>query len=297
MKPTSARTLKHGPETRRAARRIFIFVVRRPLSILLVSLVVCGLACTHPARRLVFQAHEIKTVPPFPDNLPHLQRFWLDTDQGPVEGWLLPGKGATPSAPGPAVMLAHGNRELIDDYLQRAGAYQCIGFTVMLGEYRGYGRSAGAPSRDRIRSDFLRFYDRLAAQPGVDADRIVFHGRSLGAAVLCDLLQQRPAAAVILESTFTSIKAMAHGAPEFLLPDNYDALAALSEYRRPVLIIHGRHDEVVPVRHALALKQHIAQARLILYDFGHSDGPPDWSTYWRDICRFYEEAGIMAPKK
>jgi hypothetical protein len=113
--------------------------------------------------------------------------------------------------------------------------------------------------------------------------------------VLCDLLPQRRPAAVILESTFTSVKAMAHGAPDFLLVDNYDTVAALSGYRRPVLIIHGRQDDVVPVEHALALKQQIAQARLILYDFGHSDGPPDTSAYWRDIRRFLQAAGVIGP--
>ena len=57
--------------------------------------------------------------------------------------------------------------------------------------------------------------------------------------------------------------------------------------------VHGRHDDVVSVQQALALKQHIAQARLILYDFGHSDGPPDWAVYWRDIFGFLEAAGIV----
>jgi fermentation-respiration switch protein FrsA (DUF1100 family) len=289
------KTIATGTFQNRTAhsRPIPFGALQRSVLFIVLTLLAFGVACTHPARRLVFQPHKIETVPPFPEDCPHLQRFWLTTDQGAVEGWLLPGEGATPQRPGPAVMIAHGNRELIDDYLPRALAYRRIGFTVMLGEYRGYGRSAGAPSRSRIASDYLRFYDQLAAQPGVDPNRIVFHGRSVGAAVLCDLLPYRSATAIILESTFTSIKAMAHGAPDILLSDNYDTLAALSAHSGPVLIIHGSRDEVVPVQHALALKQHIAQARLILYDFGHSDGPPDWSVYWQDIERFLRDAGIL----
>jgi len=143
-----------------------------------------------------------------------VQRIWLEKDQGPVEGWLLQGLGVAAEKPGPAVLIAHGNRELIDFYLDRARAYRRMGFTVLLAEYRGYGRSAGAPSRQRIAADFERFFDRLASLPFVDAKRIVFHGRSLGGAVLSELSRQRPPAALIVESTFTSIKAMAHGAPD-----------------------------------------------------------------------------------
>lgn len=245
-------------------------------------------ACTHPVRRLVFQPHKIQSVPPFPDDLARLERFWLKSEQGDVEGWLFSGDGVDAMHPGPAVMIAHGNRELIDDYLDRSRAYQRMGFTVLLGEYRGYGRSAGNPSRKRIASDYIRFYDYLRSLPMVDARRIVFHGRSLGGSVLSKLSLLRPPAAIIVESTFTSIKAMARGAPGFLLVDHYDTVAALLPYRGPVLIIHGTRDDVVPVHHALELEEKISQAELILYDFGHNDAIPSWEVYWEDISTFLE---------
>ncbi|MBW1890144.1 MAG: alpha/beta hydrolase [Deltaproteobacteria bacterium] len=245
-------------------------------------------ACTHPVRRLVFQPHKIQSVPTFPADVPHLERFWLKTEQGDVEWWLFEGNGVDSSHPGPAVLMAHGNRELIDFFLNRAEAYQRMGFTVLLGEYRGYGRSAGTPSRKRIASDFRRFYDHLISLPTVDSKRIVFHGRSLGGSVLSELSRHRPPAAIIVESTFMSIKAMAHGAPELLLSDNYDTVSALLAYLGPVLIIHGTMDNVVPVKHALEMKKHIPTAELILYDCGHSDGPPDWEMYWKNITEFLD---------
>jgi len=243
-------------------------------------------ACTHPARRLVFQPHKIQSVPPFPDDSTHLERFWLKTEQGDVEGWLFEGDGVDASHRGPGVLITHGNRELIDHCLNRAQMYQRMGFTVLLGEYRGYGRSAGTPSRKRIASDYRQFYDHLISLPFVDTNRIVFHGRSLGGGVLSELSRHRPPAAIIVESTFTSIKAMAHGAPEILLSDNYDTVSALLAYQGPILIIHGTKDKVVPVKHALEMKKQIPTAELILYDCGHSDGPPVWEIYWKDISEF-----------
>ena len=254
-------------------------------------------ACTHPVRRLVFQPHKIDPVPVFPKDLPGLQRFWLNTEQGKVEGWIMWGRALDAQDPGPAVMIAHGNRELIDFYLKRAVFYRDLGFVVLMGEYRGYGRSAGKPSRERIRTDFIRFYDKLAVLPGVDTERILFHGRSLGGAVLADLVQDRKPAAVILESTFSSIQAMAHGAPKFLLADNYDTGSAMAVYKGPVLIIHGLQDQVVPVQHAHRLKKQILQAQLLLGDFGHTNGPASHFDYWGSIKQFVEQSGLLEAKK
>ena len=249
-----------------------------------------GLAgCTHPVRRLVFQPHHIQKVPPFPAGATQFNRYWLQTEQGQVEWWLYKGVGSSETHKGPAVLMAHGNRELIDHYRERANMYQQKGFTVLIGEYRGYGRSAGSPSREYIASDFRQYYDHLIGLPIVDPNRIVFHGRSLGGGVLSELTRERPAAAIIVESTFLSIKAMAHGAPDFPLSDNYNTLAALQAYGGPILIIHGTHDKVVPVRHAMAMKSQIPAAELILYKCGHSNCPPDWETYWADITSFLEQ--------
>jgi fermentation-respiration switch protein FrsA (DUF1100 family) len=269
--------------------RTYVFIAKGIVGVL--GLCLCLVfSCTHPVRRLVFQPHHISSIPAFPDNTLNFNRLWIQSEQGPVEGWLFRGKGANGTHHrGAAVLMAHGNRELIDYYRNRAEAYQRLGVTVLLGEYRGYGRSAGTPSRVRIASDFMVFYDYLTSQPMVDPQKVVLHGRSLGGAVISELSRHRTAAGIIVESTFTSIKAMAHGAPDFLLVDRYDTLDALLDYSGPILIIHGTRDNVVPVAHALEMKKRIPRAELRLYDFGHSDGPPDWNIYWQDIAAFLKQ--------
>ncbi|MFH2045092.1 MAG: alpha/beta hydrolase [Pseudomonadota bacterium] len=248
----------------------------------------CGLlSCTYYSRRLIFQPYKIYPIPKFSDSVKHLDRFWIKTEQGNVEGWILKGDGVNEKQPGPSVIIAHGNRELIDYYLDRVKAYQQMGYTVLLGEYRGYGRSAGSPTRERIAADYKKFYDYLASLPFVDNKRIVFHGRSLGGSVLSELSRERTAAAIIVESSFTSIKDIS-GAPDFLISDNYDTVSALSDYKGPVLIIHGIKDDVISVKYAREMNKSIPQAKLILYEFGHSDGPPNWEKYWQDITEFLQ---------
>jgi len=87
-------------------------------------------------------------------------------------------------------------------------------------------------------------------------------------------------------------RAMARGAPDFLLSDRYDTLSALMAFQGPILIIHGAGDDVAPVEHALRMKEQIPAAKLILYECGHSDGPPDWNVYWKDRADILGEAGV-----
>jgi fermentation-respiration switch protein FrsA (DUF1100 family) len=261
-----------------------------PLSVLLLIFLIEFMACTHPVRRLIFQPHMIRSAPLLPKDEKQIERYWLNTDQGDVEGWLFKGDGVDIIRKGPAVLMAHGNQELIDYYVNHAENYQRMGFTVLLGEYRGYGRSAGEPNRSRVGADFKRFYDHLISLPTVDPDRIVFHGRSLGGAVLSELSMSRPPASIIVESTFTSVKEMAYGAPDILLTDRYDSLAALKEFQGPILILHGGRDNVVPLRHALEIKRNTPHAELIVYNCGHNDCPPDWAKYWEDIGDFLERS-------
>ena len=246
-------------------------------------------------RRVIYPRGMIRPAPNATPAVAGLERLWMDTPPGRVEAWLLPADPIRGDGPAGVVMYAHGNGELIDDWPEALEPYRRLGLNVLLVEFRGYGRSAGSPSEAAIISDLARWYDRIAARPDVDADRIVFHGRSLGAGAMGVLTESRPPAAMILESAFTSVSALAWraGAPPFLLLDRYDNVRALSQVEAPVLILHGRDDTIVPVTHAHRLKQVSSNGRLVLYDGGHNDGFYLRGDYWRDIESFLREHGIV----
>ncbi|HSA24403.1 MAG TPA: hypothetical protein P5076_23280, partial [Myxococcota bacterium] len=96
---------------------------------------------------------------------------------GEVEAWFLPGRGASADRPGPLVVFTHGNAELIDDWPRMLAPYRELGVSVLLPEYRGYGRSAGHPSQALLVEDALYFLEAALARPDVDRDRVVYHGR------------------------------------------------------------------------------------------------------------------------
>ena len=226
---------------------------------------------------------------------PGLERWWIESPSGPVEAWFLPGDGVDEEHPGPAVVFAHGNGELIDHWPRMLARYRELGVSVVLPEYRGYGRSAGDPSERAIREDLEALRAELRGHPAVDEDRLVYHGRSLGGGAVSTMLDDHPPRALILESTFTSVPDVAADMwiPGFLIVDKFESLPAVRRYEGPLLIFHGTRDEVIPTAHGRRLAEAHGDARLILYDSGHNDLPPPGSDYWAQIERHLTESGVI----
>jgi fermentation-respiration switch protein FrsA (DUF1100 family) len=229
---------------------------------------------------------------------PGLERWWHRSDQGPVEAFFVPGDGVSAEHPGPAVIYAHGNAEVIDPLPAWLVPYRRLGVSLLLPEYRGYGRSAGTPSQHAIRDDLIAFHDLLAARPEVDRARIIFHGVSLGGGVVAQLAAHRAPRALILQSTFTSVADIAwqrFRAPRFLLGNPFDTLAALRAVRAPALIFHGRTDEVIPFAHGEALHRALPDSAFVACTAGHNDLPPATLDYWGEIERFLRRIEVLRP--
>ena len=262
---------------------------------LLIALLLWAMLVWFAQRSIMFPRYLID-APRQPDPPADAEIWHHDSPAGEVEAWFLPGRGVSADAPGPAVVFAHGNGEIIDDWPAQLETYRQMGVSVLLPEYRGYGRSAGSPSQHAITQDFIAFHDRLAARDDVDAQRIVFHGRSIGCGALASLARHRTPAAMILQSSFTSAAALAkrYLVPRFMVRDPFDVRAVIGQYQKPVLLLHGKADGVIPARHSQRLHEAAAQSELVLYDgWGHNDPPPR-RPYWRQIYDFLLRAGILS---
>ncbi len=179
---------------------------------------------------------------------PGVERVWLESPGVRAEAVLLPATAPPRDRPGPILLFAHGNGELIDFWMDAFGALRDAGASILLVEYPGYGRSSGTPSQASITRTMVAAYDWAIARPGVEAGRIVGYGRSLGGGAICALALERPLAAVVLESVFTSVREIAKthfGVPGFLVRDPYDNIAALGAFRGPVLLLHGERDTII----------------------------------------------------
>jgi fermentation-respiration switch protein FrsA (DUF1100 family) len=222
-----------------------------------------------------------------------ISQQWLETGSGRTETWLLPGSGA----PGrkPVVLFFHGNGEIIDFLPAQLEALRAMGATVLLVEYPGYGRSAGTPSEASITAVAVAAYDATVKRDDVDPRRVIAFGRSLGCGPACALSRLRPLAALILQSPFTSTRPFARRflMPGFLLRDIYDNRAALAAFPGPVLIMHGRHDDIVPFAHGEELARVARNACLVPLACAHNDCPPDAREFWGIVGKFLRTQGIV----
>ena len=227
--------------------------------------------------------------------IPSLETIWIQTSFGKIEAWYIPPARRSDNQPVPLVIFAHGNAEYIDFCVQEMSQFSHWGMGTLLVEFPGYGRSEGKPSQASITEAFINAYDFMAQRKDIDASKIILYGRSIGGGAICSLSKHRSAAALILMSTFTSVRSFSsrYLVPAFLVRDPFDNLAAVGTFQGPVLILHGKHDEIIPIAHGKSLYQASPNAQFRSYACGHNDCPPDWRKFWGEIEKFLKDAGLI----
>jgi fermentation-respiration switch protein FrsA (DUF1100 family) len=267
----------------------------KPAAVLiLIYIAYCGMLFILQ-RQVLFPRYMIENIPQEKVPAPGIEPVFLHTGSGKVEAWYMPPVSAQSDKPSAAVIFAHGNGELIDFWPEELRNFTKLGMSVLLVEYPGYGRSEGSPSQKSITDAFVSAYDFISAKKEVNPSRIVLLGRSVGGGAVCALAKKRPSAALILMSTFTSVRSFApkYFVPGFLMRDPFDNLEAVGAYSGPVLIIHGKQDEIIPFSHGITLSEAARNCKMIAYDCGHNDCPPDPNIFWRDVESFLKQSGII----
>ncbi|MFP4071429.1 MAG: alpha/beta hydrolase [Desulfovibrionales bacterium] len=225
---------------------------------------------------------------PSPDGKPppQVEQLWIPTSFGRVEAWYMPPEQEA-ATPVPVVIFAHGNGERIDFWPEELRPFNTMGYGVFLVEYPGYGRSDGSPSEKTIKETFLAGYDLLISRPEVDTDRILLFGRSLGSGAVCGLAESRPSQAMMLISSFTSVTSMAaqYLVPSFVLKTRFNNLDVVKGYEHPLLIMHGRDDDVIPFSHGKRLHQTAPNSRFVPLDCRHNDCDLDFR-FWNEVQTF-----------
>ncbi|PPS41410.1 alpha/beta hydrolase [Chroococcidiopsis sp. TS-821] len=207
-------------------------------------------------RFIFFPSPVIQTTPEF-FNLRY-QEVWLPvtTTTGQIErihGWWIPATQANEKV----LLYLHGNGINIGANVDRAHRFHQMGFSVLLIDYRGYGRSEGAfPSEATVYQDAAVAWDYLVNERQIDPSQIFIYGHSLGGAIAIHLALQQPnAAGLIVESSFTSIRAMIDFQRAYrifpvdlILRQRFDSISKVSALQIPVLFIHGTADWQVPAQ-------------------------------------------------
>lgn len=177
----------------------------------------------------------------------------LNTPDGErVIGWWYPPKDGNPT-----IVHFHGNGGGLAIRVPRYEFYASQGYGVLAMSYRGYSGSTGAPSETHLIADAPLALDWLAAQ-NIPSGNVVLYGESLGTGVAVQTAARFDIKAVVLESPYTSTRAVAQTRfPIFpiglLMKDQFESDQHIAGINAPLLIVHGRRDRIIPFRFGKAL--------------------------------------------
>jgi uncharacterized protein len=189
-----------------------------------------------------------------------------------LSAWYFPA-----AAPRCILLYCHGNAGNIGDWTAAMPPLLDRGCSVLLFDYRGYGRSAGQPSEDGLYLDGEAAWDWVRQQARQENVPAVILGKSLGTAVAIHAALQYPPYALILDSAFTSMREIAMNVtpwlPEGMLPQLYESSERIAGISCPTLLIHGREDTLVPVGHSQRLYDALTAPKTlcIIDGAGHND--------------------------
>jgi fermentation-respiration switch protein FrsA (DUF1100 family) len=202
---------------------------------------------------------------------------------------------------GPAVVVFNGNGGDRSMRAALAVSLRRMGLSVLLFDYRGFAGNPGRPSEDGLAADARAARDWLASQPEVDPGRLVYFGESLGGAVAVGLAVERPPAALVLRSPFTSLADV--GAVHYpwlpvrrLLIDRYPSIDRIAKVNAPLLVIAGDRDDIVPADLSRRLFDAASEPKgfVLVPGAGHNDRALlDGRRMLDAVARFLERTAVL----
>jgi fermentation-respiration switch protein FrsA (DUF1100 family) len=232
---------------------------------------------------------------------------FASADGTPLHGWFLPARGS----PQGTVVFYHGNAENISSHIASVFWLPARGFSVFLFDYRGFGRSGGKPDLGGANADGVAALETARTLGGVDPDRLVVFGQSIGGAIAIHAVATAGSAgvrAVVVESSFASYRRITREKLgdffltwpfqwplSFLMTDRYSAERFIGRIAPvPVLVIHGDADPVVPIRHGLALYRAAGEPKRFwrVEGGGHIEAFGRFAEIYRDRLVDFLEAAL-----
>ena len=235
--------------------------MRRLLAIGLLSVSLLG--CSG----VFFQPYREHVQTPQRLGLTYEDVYFNASDGTRLHGWFLPTQDKALGT----ILFLHGNAENISTHIMSVRWLPARGFNVFLLDYRGYGFSEGEPTFGGVQDDAESALKMLVSRPGVDADRIVVFGQSLGGAIalyrVAHTAYRENIRALVVESAFPGYRQITREKlADFWLTwplqyplswtvsDEYSPFRAVASISPiPLLVIHGDQDPIVPLHHGQRL--------------------------------------------
>jgi fermentation-respiration switch protein FrsA (DUF1100 family) len=202
--------------------------------------------------QIIFHSEGPYHIPP--KHLDIRELFIATEDGEKLYAWWLHTPGAAKT-----VLFFQENGRNLSFRKKRWSTFARLGMNALLIDYRGFGKSSGRMEKEQdIYSDGEAAWAYLTQSKKVPPGDIIVWGRSLGGAVATHIAQNKAISALVLESTFASMDAMARRRywiypTRLLLKYHFPNVEKIKQVRSPVVIIHSAEDRYIPFHQAAAL--------------------------------------------
>lgn len=221
--------------------------------------------------------------------LPAEDVWFFAADGEELHGWWIP----HPKARG-TVLYCHGNSGSIGEQVLVLAELRKLKMNVFAFDYRGYGRSAGRPSRAGVLMDARAAHDQLTGALEQTPESVLLFGHSLGGAIAIDCAVHRRVAGLIVQSSFVDTRQMARELyprvpMHWIARRHFRSIDKVASLDLPKLFVHGDADGTVPLSHGQRLFEAASDPKelFIVPRAGHNDvHRHGGSKYTRRLARF-----------
>jgi len=164
----------------------------------------------------------------------------------------------------PVLVYFHGNAGHLGHRAEKVAPFLRKGYGLLLVTYRYNAGTGGTPNENSLYRDGDAAVQYLQ-QRGIRTDRLVLYGESLGTALAVNSAKNFPVACLVLEAPFSSMADLAqHHYPylpaKWLIRDRFQSDLHIQNVNVPMLFVHGRQDQIVPLKFAQKLVEFIETA-------------------------------------
>ena len=190
----------------------------------------------------------------------------------------------------PTILYLHGNGGHIGYRMYLIRYLLDQGYGVLLPDYRGYGGNQGRPTEKGFYQDGFAAIRFLQGQ-GIENSQLILYGESLGTGVATKLASEFSICALILQSAYTSLPALAHYHYPWILispKDQYNSLERIKKIHVPILFLHGKQDEIVPYEQGRELFKHANEPKQWV-EFPESGHNNMWDDKFENVINNFVE--------
>ncbi len=220
---------------------------------------------------------------------------WFEAADGVrLHGWWIPHPN-----PRGTVLYCHGNSGSLGSEIDTLRRFRRLRCNLFAFDYRGYGRSEGAPKEAGLYRDVRGAYRFLVGELAVPESEVILFGHSLGGAVAVDAATECQVAGLVVQNSLTQMRDMAKvnftdpvGSRlpiHWVARNQFRSIDKIGSVDCPVLIIHGRLDQRIPIEQGRRLFEAAAEPRefLEIPGAGHNDiARRGRLRYWLRLSQF-----------